>query len=103
MRDGVTVLEGHYAFSLHSRIYHSIFMVFFLLMAIVFPVAAIFHPVYTSPPMPQWKAKLFFSVFPFAMLVFFVLYVKVSKWFARNDLAFICERIQGAFQPEQVT
>lgn len=102
VRDGVTVLEGYFALSLLSRIYHSVWLGSCLLMAVVFPMAASSGPVSSSPPIPQWQARLIFGLLPALMVLLFVLYVKVCKWFARNDTTFIIERVQSILQPERV-
>lgn len=100
VQDGVTVLTGYFAFPLSLRIYHSIWLGFCLIMAVVFPIAAIIGPVSSSPPMPQWQARLFLGLAPAFMMLFAILYIKCSKWFARNDIPFITERIQRVLQSE---
>jgi hypothetical protein len=101
VRDGVTVLEGHFAFPLYSRIYHAIGLGFCLIMAVICPITAFINPVSSSPPMPQWQAKLFLGLLPSVMVLFFVFYIKLSKWFARNDIPFITNRVQDVFQRNQ--
>ncbi len=100
VQDGVTVLAGYFAVPLYSRIYHSIWLGFCLIMAVIFPIGAIIGPVSSSPPMPQWQARLFLGLGPAFMVLLFILYVKSSKWFARNDIPFITERTQRVLQPE---
>lgn len=100
VHDSVTVLEGYFAVPLYSRIYHSIWLGFCLIMAVIFPVAELIGPVSSSPPMPQWQARLCFGLAPTVIVLLFVLYVKLCKWFARNDISFVAERVQRVLQPE---
>lgn len=106
VREGATVLEGYFALPLYSRIFHACWLGFCLIMAVILLIGAIIGPVSSPPPLPQWQSRLILGLGPAFMILLFVLYVKASKWFARNAIPFIAIpfiaiRIQRVLQAER--
>lgn len=95
-RDGETVLDGYYAMSLFVRIFNGLWFGFCLCMVPLFLGSAIFARTFNWPPMPQWEARLIFGFWPIGMLLISVIFVRLGKWFARNDTVFIEERLRAA-------
>jgi hypothetical protein len=87
IREGVTVLTGR--FSLLTIV--KVFMTFWLGMAFVFATGMLLGHFSSPNPVPP------FLVFqPFLMLGFGIALVAVGKWFARNDVAWLSNRIERA-------
>lgn len=76
-----------------GSVFLSISIGFLLLLTPIFIVGAIKDLVTISPSMTQWQSQLIFAVFPIGMLLYIVSLVKIGKWFARNDAAFIEKRL----------
>ena len=94
VRDGVTLLEGYFALSLSVRRGSALWFGSVIFMAILFPIVVL------TSSMPQWQDKLILAIGPSLILVFGLFIVKSGKWFARNDAAFISDRVRSALQPD---
>ncbi len=81
-RDGRTVLTGHFAMSVYTRI----FMVIWLAMATLFTVAFVAGDLRSANGTPA-SLPLFGLLFPAGGIGFIVL----AKWFARNDVAWLSD------------
>ncbi len=91
-RNGATVLQGYFAISLFDRIFHGVWLGFCLLFIPLFLAASLFGKVSPSSP-THTRELLLFGLAPIGMLLIFVAFVQLGKWFARNDAAWIEEHM----------
>ncbi len=82
MREGHTVLTGHFAMALAARI----FMVIWLVMAMLFTVALLAGDLHSANGIPAWP-PLIAVLIPIGGVGLIVL----GKWFARNDVAWLSD------------
>jgi hypothetical protein len=87
VRDGVTVLTGR--FSLLTIV--KVFMTFWLGMAFVFAGGMLLGNFSSPNPVPP-----FLAFQPFLMVGLGIALVAAGKWFARNDVAWLSNVIEGA-------
>ncbi len=90
--DGITMLEGYFAMHRSTSLFLSVGLGFLCFMSLLFVVGAVVGHVPVSSPVPRWQG-LIYSLLPIGMMLYMIALTKVGKWFARNDEAFIEQRI----------
>jgi hypothetical protein len=93
IRDGVTVLTGHFGMSAFAKAFTTLWLAMAALFTIGF-LAADFSS--------KNSATVWLPIFPLLMLVAGLGFVRLGKWFARNDVAWLSGVITQALSASVV-